>query len=203
LSLKYIDIDPQYNTFIFELDDVLLPAKDYDLQVYYLFANFIEYLNPKFCATELVDFIKFRYASYGNVEMFENLKNKFKIEDSYHQNLNLLFLNAKLPLKLLLYKNVLSLLQDIIINRKQIFILTPGNAEMQLNKLKQTEWNGVESCLKVYFEEEYETPKLKTALNNLIIEHKLSAEKTIMIGSSNDRQIIAQSVGINYLIIQH
>ena len=62
-----------------------------------------------------------------------------------------LFSNAKLPLKLLLYKECLELLQEIIVNRKQVFVLTAGLPEVQLNKMKQTEWHGLDKFLKIYF----------------------------------------------------
>ena len=39
----YTDIDARKKAFVFELDNVLYPEKDYLLQVYYLFASFLEY----------------------------------------------------------------------------------------------------------------------------------------------------------------
>ncbi|RYY34080.1 MAG: haloacid dehalogenase, partial [Sphingobacteriaceae bacterium] len=36
--MKYSDIDPRKQAFVFELDNVLYPEKDYLFQVYYLFA---------------------------------------------------------------------------------------------------------------------------------------------------------------------
>ena len=38
--LKYKDLDDRIKAFVFELDDVIYPEKDYLLQVYYLFSNF-------------------------------------------------------------------------------------------------------------------------------------------------------------------
>ena len=35
--MKYSDIDPRKAAFIFEMDNVLYPEKDYLYQVYYLF----------------------------------------------------------------------------------------------------------------------------------------------------------------------
>jgi hypothetical protein len=46
--MKYSDIDRRKTAFIFELDNVLYPEKDYLYQVYYLFAGLLEY-------TELTD----------------------------------------------------------------------------------------------------------------------------------------------------
>ena len=43
--MKYTDIDPRKTAFIFELDNVLYPEKDYLFQAYYLFAGYLEYLD--------------------------------------------------------------------------------------------------------------------------------------------------------------
>ena len=40
--IKYSEIDPRKDAFIFELDDVLYPEKDYLYQIYYLFTAFLE-----------------------------------------------------------------------------------------------------------------------------------------------------------------
>ncbi len=152
--IQFSAIQPEIKAVIFELDDVLIPEKDYDLQVYYLFANFLEYLETFPPAQDVVAFMSKRYEIHGKENMFEEVVKTFGIDTKYQENLNLLFKNAKLPLKLLLYKEALDLLQQLIVNRKQIFILTKGDPEQQLNKLKQVEWNGLEKYLKVYFIEE-------------------------------------------------
>ena len=41
--MKYQEHINTKQAFVFGLDDVLYPVKDYQLQVYYLFAQFIEY----------------------------------------------------------------------------------------------------------------------------------------------------------------
>ena len=50
MTFHYADLDPQKKAFVFELDDVLFPSQDYYLQVYFLFAAFLEHteqLNSK------------------------------------------------------------------------------------------------------------------------------------------------------------
>jgi hypothetical protein len=46
--MNYSHIDKRKKAFIFELDNVLYPEKDYLYQVYYLFAALLEY-------TEFID----------------------------------------------------------------------------------------------------------------------------------------------------
>lgn len=197
--LKISQINSSKKAIIFELDDVLIPKKDYDLQVYYLFANFIEYLETFPPAQEMVAFIKKRYEVHGNEGMFEEVVNTFGIAVKFKENLALLFNNAKLPLKMLLYKEVLELLQDLVVNRKDIYILTSGNPEQQLNKIKQTEWNGLDKYLKVYFADEFVSESPNAALTYLLEENNLLANDVLIVGNSVDQQQKANLAGIDFL----
>jgi phosphoglycolate phosphatase-like HAD superfamily hydrolase len=175
--LNFSHLYTQKDAFIFELDQVLVPQKDYDLQVYYLFANFIEYLETFPNAADMVEFMNKRYQIKGNENMFEDLVATFGIDNKYKVNLELLFTNAKLPLKILMYKEALELLQDLVVNRKNIFILTSGKPQMQLNKITQTEWHGLDKYLKVYFADEYEEKPSAKALEVLLKENNIDRGK--------------------------
>src|SRR5690606_3170194 len=53
------------SVYVFEIDDVLYPKRDYLLQVYYLFSNFVEYTEGQSLATEIVDFMKAAFDTEG------------------------------------------------------------------------------------------------------------------------------------------
>jgi phosphoglycolate phosphatase-like HAD superfamily hydrolase len=187
---------PQKSTFIFELDQVLIPEKEYDLQVYYLFTNFIEYLETFPNANEMLEFISKRYELHGKQNMFNELVSVFGIDKKYEENLALLFSNAKLPLKILLYKEALELLEDLVANRKNIYILTAGNPQTQLNKITQTEWNGLDQYLKVYFVDEYEQKPSAKALEILINENNIDRDKVVLFGLNQTDKQMATNFGI-------
>jgi FMN phosphatase YigB (HAD superfamily) len=196
--IKYNDIDPRKEAFIFELDDVLFPEKDYLFQVYYLFGSFLEYtelIGQKQATSFMVD----TYLSEGKEIVFDRLKDKFKIDEKYRSNFNHLNITAKLPLKLLLYQSILTLLQEIVIDRKKIFILTNGNPEQQLNKIKQTDWQGLEPYLTCYFANEI-APKPETdSIDLLIKDHNLQRRNILMIGNSDIDKQCADASGLDLL----
>lgn len=192
--MNFLDISERRKVVIFELDDVLYPQKDYDLQVYYLFANFIEYLETFPPAQEVITFIQKRYEKHQNKEMFKEVAATFGIDVKYEENLKLLFTNAKLPLKLLLFKEALELLQELTVNRVKLFILTAGNPQQQLNKITQTEWHGLDQYLKVYFKNELgENP-----FSAIIQENKLKNEEVLFIGKSEEDRVMALRCGIDF-----
>ena len=200
--MTYSDLNPSKKAFIFELDNVLYPAKDYNLQVYYLFANLLEYHEAFPPADDLLQFMKKVYEKYGSDRIFDKAKEVFGFEEKYREGFERLLLEAKLPLKLLLFQNMLTLLQDMVVDRKQIFILTSGHPQQQLNKIRQTEWHGLEKFLKVYFADELreQAPEL-SPLGFVMKENKLQAVDVLMIGELQNGESFASEESIDYLAV--
>jgi len=196
--MKYTDIDSRKQAFIFELDDVLYPEKDYLFQVYYLFAGLLEY-TTLIDAKQTTDLMANTYMSEGKEFVFDSLKEKLNIDEKHRSNLKHLMVTAKLPLKLLLYQNMLNLLQDIVVDRKKIFIVTNGDPAKQLNKIKQTEWHGLEQYLIVYFTDESKPKPDTDAIDMLIKDHNLQRRDIVMIENAEIDRLCAESSGIDYI----
>jgi FMN phosphatase YigB (HAD superfamily) len=197
-SITYSDIDPRKTAFVFELDDVLYPAKDYYYQVYYLFANLLEYteLNSAAKTTELMINT---YTQKGAGEVFNTISAQLNVEERYRSKLDIMLLTSRLPLKLLLYQNMLSFMQDIVLDRKKIFIVTNGDPQMQLNKMRQIEWHGLEPYLTCYFAAETAAKPEPDVLHLLMKEHVLERRELIMIENSVTDRLCAEACGIDTL----
>lgn len=199
--MKYKDIDKRKTAFILELDDVLFPAKDYLYQVYYLFANMLEYV-------ELVDakpttkLMTDTYINQGADEVFDILAKEYPVAEGYRDKFENLFITAKLPLKLLLYQNMLTLLQEVVVDRKKLFIVTNGNVAQQVNKIKQVEWHKLEPYLTCYLAEETAPKPEPDVIHLLMQEHNLQRRDILMIGNSEVDNLCADTVGIDYLSVE-
>ncbi|UIR55195.1 HAD hydrolase-like protein [Sphingobacterium sp. SRCM116780] len=176
--LIYSDFPSEKTVFVFELDDVIYPKREYLLQIYYLFANFLEFTEAFPPQADLVSFFKNHLDSQGEELIFEHAQETFKFDVKYKENFERLFVNAVLPVKLLMKEGIKELFNDIITADKQICILTKGNPLTQLNKIKHIEWGVFASKLKVYFVDElkfrnlnpldYITDELQIAKSELI-----------------------------------
>jgi len=195
--MKALNDEKNKKAIIFELDEVLFPEKDYLLQVYYLFAQFIEYVEQK-NAQPIVEFMKAEYEANGPADLFNKTAHKFNIEEKYSVNFNLLHENARLPLKLLLYKNMLQFLQDLVIDRKKIFIVTSGNPIQQLNKIKQIEWNGLEKYLTVFFTDELGESKSEI-FSKILNANTLSEKDALIVGANKTDAQEAALVNLPYI----
>ena len=183
---------------IFELDDVLYPEKDYLLQVYYLFAQFIEYSEQKNAQTILA-FMKSEFEQTGSLNLFSKTAAAFHIDKKYEHNFDLLHQTARLPLKLLLFKNLLEFLQELVIDRIKIVIVTTGNPAQQLNKIKQTEWNGLEKYLTVYFVDELGIDKAEIFLN-ILNDNNLTPNDALVVGANKIDEQQSKLMNLPYIV---
>ena len=163
---------------IITLDDALFPAKDYLLQVYYLFSEFMAY-SEQLDSKAIIEFMSKVYVEEGMSNIFEKTADKFQIPEKYQQNFTLLHETARLPLKLLLFQNVLSLLQEVVVERKQLFLLAEGNPATAINKIKQIEWHSLQEYLKVYFTVEYNGSADET-VKQLLKDENLKKEEVVL-----------------------
>lgn len=199
--LEYKDIDARKKAFVFELDNVIYPERDYILQVYYLFSNFIEFTEGVPSSADLTEFLKTVYHHHGVEGIFERASEAFGIEEKYRTNFERLHHSAVLPLKLLMYDQVLKLLQEIIIDRKQIFIITNGKAEIQLNKIRQLEWNGLEQYVKVFYAEEVKLKPEPDVLTYILGDNNLLRKEVMIVGASGIDEEFAAACGIDYVSV--
>ena len=183
---------------IFELDNVLYPEKDYLLQVYYLFTQFIEYVEQKE-AQPILEFMKLVFEKDGKTDLFVKTAAKFDLDVKYRHNFDLLHQNARLPLKLLMFQNILEFMQALVIDRKKIFIVTAGNPEQQLNKIKQMEWNGLEKYLTVYFADELNQQKSEI-FQNILNDNNLSANQALVVGADNLDKVQSKLINLPYIV---
>lgn len=199
--LKYKDLDTRIKAFVFELDDVIYPEKDYLLQVYYLFANFIEFTEGSPSAQDLTAFFKTAYTHHGDERIFDRAKEAFGIDEKYRANFERLYSTAILPLKLLLFSGILELMQEIVVDRKHLFLVTNGRPEVQLNKIRQFEWNGLEKYLRVYYASEINLKPSPDVLSYIMNDHQLTRKEIMVIGATETDQEFAISSGVDYLTV--
>lgn len=190
------DLIKDKNAVILGLDDIIYPEKDYLLQVYYLFAEFLAYIE-QFDSAKIISFMQNEYMHNGSELVFEKTAAEFNIPNKYKENFLLLHKTARLPLKLLLYQQVLTLLQELVVERKKIFLLVDGDPEQQINKIKQFEWHGLEQYLNLYFVAEFAAKPSPESLNFIMEQHGLSKTDILLIGKGLDQDFAVQS-GIAY-----
>lgn len=187
-----------YKGFVLGLDDVIYPEKDYLLQVYYLFAQFMEY-NEQMDGNAIISWMKDSYEKDGPENLFELTAAKFGIPQTYLKNYGLLHQTARLPLKLMLFKKVLDFMQEVHAAGKPLFLLLQGDPVMQLNKVRQMEWHGLETYLKVYFSADTAHGTIPETLALIKADHGLQADELLCVVSENEVVDDNHQAEINFL----
>ncbi|RZJ76437.1 MAG: HAD family hydrolase [Flavobacterium sp.] len=195
--MAFEDIIKDSKAFVLGLDNIVYPEKDYLLQVYYLFSEFMAY-SEQADANQILAFMKTEFEQTGVEEIFEKTASNFNLPDKYKANFDLLHQNARLPLKLLLYKQVLTFLQEVIVERKNIFLLVDGDPAMQLNKIKQTEWNGLDQYMKLYFTAEFKPKPNANSLQFIMESNEVFQADILLIGNAETDELFAQNAGVKY-----
>lgn len=195
--LTYNDLDLSKKAFIFELDNVLFPKQDYLLQVYYLFSNLLEYVEPRFDSKKLISFFKEAYLLEGEQNIFERASEHFFIDVKYKEKFDELLVNAKLPLKLLMYKEILNLLTFLIGEKKSVFILTKGNPLMQFNKLKHLEWNGLDEFIRAYFYDEIKLKSEEHPIGFVLYENEILSKDALIIDPGEKDDGLIDRIDVN------
>lgn len=176
----------QKKVLIFDLEDVLFPVKDFVLQVYYMFAQFVEYAEAKPIAKEMTDWMASVFEEEGEEGMFLKVANRFDLSMEYEESFDRLHHKVQLPLKLVVEPKMLKMIHAAHAEGKNILILTAGDPLMQLNKIKQVEWEGLQSVLQLYFEDELRFKNYKP-FEFIAEELQLPTADFLYIGLENSR----------------
>lgn len=140
--------------YLFEVDDILYPKRDFLLQIYYLFGQFVEYTEGRAISAEIVQFMRESYELEGENGLLQKVQEKFGLAEDYTDNFERLQANGHLPLKLILFEEIKEIFKTLKENNKHIALLTKGNPVLQLNKLKHIDWEGWDKNIKIYFTDE-------------------------------------------------
>lgn len=171
------------SAFIFDFDDTLYPEKDYLYQVYYMIAQFVEYHNA-IPNQQISAYLISEFEANGRAKLFDKLIDRFTLPAEYMENFLRLLRTARLPLKLLLFRESEWMLNTLIDNNKKIFLLTNGNPEQQYNKIIQVEWNGIQKNLICYFANEISPKPSPDGIYKIMEDHTLSNKDLVFIGDS-------------------
>ncbi|MVZ67294.1 HAD hydrolase-like protein [Sphingobacterium sp. DK4209] len=152
--MKISEFPRDKKVYLFELDNVLYPKQDFLLQVYYLFAQFLEFTEARPISAEMVSFMKETLVEKGEDAVFDETLTQFNLKAEYRENFERLQVNGHLPLKLFLFDEIKTLFKELSTVDVQIAVLTKGNPALQLNKLRHIDWEGYDRKLKVYFVDE-------------------------------------------------
>ena len=189
--------DKSYKALVLDLDNTIYPEKDYLFQVYYLIGQFVEF-QEGVSREQVTQFLVNEFMANGRDHIFDKMIAHFKLPETYLENCFRLLRTAKIPLPLLIFEQMLLRLQEASEAGLQLFVLTNGHPEQQLNKIKHLEWHGLDQHIKCYFCNEIAPKPAPDAMLKLLADHQLLPSEVLFLGDANIDEACAIAAGVDF-----
>ena len=189
--------DKNYKALVLDLDNTIYPEKDYLFQVYYLIGQFVEF-QEGVSREQVTQFLVNEFLANGRDHIFDKMIAHFELPETYLENCFRLLRTAKIPLPLLIFEDMLIRLQEASEVGLQLFVLTNGHPEQQLNKIKHLEWHGLDQHIKCYFCNEIAPKPAPDAMLKLLADHQLLPSEVLFLGDANIDEACAIAAGVDF-----
>jgi len=189
--------DKNYKALVLDLDNTIYPEKDYLFQVYYLIGQFVEF-QEGVSREQVTQFLVNEFMANGRDYIFDKMIAHFELPETYLENCFRLLRTAKIPLPLLIFEDMLIRLQEASEVGLQLFVLTNGHPEQQLNKIKHLEWHGLDQHIKCYFCNEIAPKPAPDAMLKLLADHQLLPSEVLFLGDANIDEACAMAAGVDF-----
>jgi phosphoglycolate phosphatase-like HAD superfamily hydrolase len=93
------------------------------------------------------------------------------------------------------------MLNELVDKKKQIFILTNGHTDQQVNKITQIEWKGLQKHIKCYYANELVPKPAPDGLLKIMEDHELEPKDLVFIGDADIDENCAKAAGVDFVYI--
>lgn len=189
----------KYSHILFDLDNTIYDESDYLYPAYKEIAIDSE-VRFGIDQTTMYNFLKSNFETSGRVNLFSKMIVTFSLPEYYLENCLFILRNIKLQKPLEIFPHVHQLLVDSIQCSKTICVITNGNPQQQKNKIKQINWQGLDSKIRFILANEFiPKPNPGSFKETNIKQTELS--QTVYIGDSNTDEEFAANIGIAFIHI--
>jgi FMN phosphatase YigB (HAD superfamily) len=191
----------KYSHILFDLDNTIYDESDYLYPAYKEIAIDSE-VRFGIDQSTMYNFLKSNFETSGRVNLFNKMIGTYSLPEYYLENCLFILRNIKLQKPLEIHPHVHQLLVDSIHCSKTICVITNGNPQQQKNKIKQINWQGLDSKIRFILANEFiPKPNPSSFKETNIKQTELS--QTVYIGDSNTDEEFAANIGIAFIHINH
>lgn len=190
-----------YSVYVFDLDNTIIREEEYLFQAYETIAARLAMTFPLHNPGELDKTLKTIFLREGRTALFNKFLTSTGIGEGYLE-VCLDILRSYTPENpLSLIQKTKQLLIELIRRNKKIFVLTNGNPVQQRNKVRYTDWNGLDKNITFIFAEEIKPKPSPDGLILIIRSSGTEKREVLMIGDSPADKECAVAAGTDYIDI--
>ncbi len=187
-----------YKCYIFDLDNTLYNEVDYLYPAYREIAHFL-HENYNLITEKVENYLISEFTNSGRKNLFDNLIENYKLPKGTLVDLLFILRNIQRVQKINLFPEMESLLNQLVLKNKLVYILTNGNIVQQKNKINQISWNGLINKIDIKLANEIEPKPSPTAIYEILKERNLEKCEVVFIGDSKIDEECAGRANIQFL----
>lgn len=185
----------KYKLYIFDLDDTLYRETDY------LFAAYRRIAHKAADADDTREIEYWRYLCNsfmvdGRELLFQRFQSKYSLQMDVAQMLSILH---HTECKLKLFPSARHLVNQLLINNKNVAILTNGNTEQQKQKVINLNIRQIWPQVTIVYAGEIAPKPSPIPIQQLMVQYQTQPSETIFIGDSVTDEQTSLNAGIDYI----
>ncbi len=191
------NIPNKYQYIILDLDDTLYDEK---LYLYPAYKKIATSLSQKHSvnATDIEHYLISEFEKGNRKNLFNKLCKQFQIPDLEIDKMLTILRTIQLP-KIELFDKMKGLLDKLIGEKRNLFVITNGNLEQQENKVNSINWEGRDKDIQFVFAANHKPKPDNGSYNYLASKSGIIANSAIYIGDTEVDAIFAKNCGIAFL----
>lgn len=195
--MMYSPFFSPYHRVLFDLDNTLYNEIDYLFGAYDFMGRNIQSLFPECKSEEISGFLKRVFLEEGRNELFEKCISAYGLPLDYKGSMLSAMREVQFDEKISLYPDAVNILKCAL-SHAEVFIITNGNLDQQINKVKQIEWHGLLENIKVVYAVSTKPKPAPDSFFSLGISPEL---KCLYVGDADTDEQFSMNCNIDFLHI--
>lgn len=174
-----------YKYYLIDLDDTIFSEADY---LFFAYNKIDIYLSSNFLIQKgkIYNYLKFQFRENGRHKLFNKMIKEFKLDVKVLDSILSILRGVKFDVKISMYPQMFQMIENLIGQKKRIFIVTNGNIYQQKNKVNSIDWRGTEKNLMFIYANSVEPKPSKKLFYFLKTNFNINEPETLMIGNDYD-----------------
>lgn len=184
-----------FQNIIFDLDDTIYQETDY------LFECFRK-IELETHILGISEYLQFTFLREGRFNLFDKCILQFALDENLKNRFLSILRTHTFENKINTFKYFIPLMQELIVLKKKVFVVTNGNITQQNNKIDNIEWHGVNKYIEFLLSNNFKPKPNPESFSFIKIKHRLKLSDTVFIGDSEVDFQYAKNVGIKFCNIK-
>ena len=192
----------EYTAIIFDLDNTLYEEKDYLNAAYSAIGHWVFSQNKNQTAILYAIWLQQNFEKHGRQGLFNRFLEQFELSSELLPGMLQILRSVQIKTPLNLYPELYALPEKITRSDIKYFIVTNGNPEQQLNKIRQINWEKlvITECILASNSKPKPAPD---ALVGICTHYAYLPSEVLFVGDAPTDKIAADAAGIDFMDAIH